>query len=128
VVAAAPVNAGHDSLSGGHRMVVIVFRSRIRPENAERYYTLAEKMAEIARSMPGFVSWKAYFAEDGERVSIHEWESAEHLRAWREHPEHLKAQALGRAEFYQEYTSYVCENPRTAQFSSATTKAGNKNS
>jgi antibiotic biosynthesis monooxygenase (ABM) superfamily enzyme len=53
-------------------MVVVVFRSRVRPENAERYYALADKMAEIARSMPGFISWKGYFAEDSERVSIHE--------------------------------------------------------
>ena len=101
-------------------MVVIVFRSRIRPENAERYYALADKLGEIARSMPGFISWKAYAAEDGERVPIHEWETAEHLRAWREHPEHLKAQALGREVFYEEYTSYVCDEPREARFSRKT--------
>jgi len=97
-------------------MVVVVFRSRIRPENAERYYTLVYKMAAIARSMPGFVSWKGYFAEDGERVSIHEWETPEQLRAWREHPEHRKVQALGRQDFYEEYTSFVCDNPRVSRF------------
>ncbi|HJR57717.1 MAG TPA: antibiotic biosynthesis monooxygenase [Rhizomicrobium sp.] len=97
-------------------MVVIVFRSRIRPETADRYYAAADKMAAIARAMPGFISFKGYFADDGERVSIHEWETPEHLKAWREHPEHLKMQALGRQDFYEEYTSYVCENPRTARF------------
>ena len=97
-------------------MVVIVFKTRIRPENAERYYALVDKMAEIARSMPGFISWKGYFADDGERVSIHEWETSEHLRAWREHPDHVRTQALGRKEFYEEYTSYVCDSPRTSRF------------
>eukprot|EP00439_Symbiodinium_sp_Y106_P089218 s1_g1754.t1 len=46
--------------------------------------------------MPGFISWKGYFADDGERVSVHEWESAEALEAWRTHPEHLRVQELGR--------------------------------
>jgi heme-degrading monooxygenase HmoA len=97
-------------------MVVVVFRSRVRPECAERYYALADKMADIARSMPGFISYKGYFAEDGERVSIHEWETPEQLRAWREHPEHVEVQAIGRAEFYEEYTLYVADSPRTSRF------------
>jgi len=97
-------------------MIVVVFRARIRPEAEEAYYALAEEMAAIARSLPGFISYKGYFAEDGERVSIHEWESAEHLRAWREHPDHVKAQERGRREFYEEYTLYVCDQPRESRF------------
>ncbi|MDB5397533.1 MAG: antibiotic biosynthesis monooxygenase [Rhodospirillales bacterium] len=100
-------------------MVVIVFMSRVRPENAERYYQLADDMEKIARTMSGFISYKGYFADDGERVSIHEWETPEHLKAWREHPEHKHVQALGRQDFYEEFTSYVCDNPRTSQFQRA---------
>lgn len=73
-------------------------------------------MHEIAASMPGFISYKDDVAEDGERVSVHEWDSPEHLRAWREHPEHRKAQALGREAFFAEYTLYVCEDPRESRF------------
>jgi heme-degrading monooxygenase HmoA len=74
-------------------------------------------LAEIASSMPGFISLKGpYRNEDGEEFSIHEWQSAEQLRAWREHPEHLKVQALGREVFYEEFTIYVCDNPRTTRF------------
>jgi heme-degrading monooxygenase HmoA len=98
-------------------MVVVVFRARIRPEFQAEYYALADRMAEIARSLPGFISWKGYHAEDGERVSIHEWETPEQLRAWREHPEHVKAQALGRQKFYEEYTLYVSDSPRESRFS-----------
>lgn len=97
-------------------MVVAIFRARVRAEQATAYYALAEEMAAIARGMPGFVSWKAYTAEDGERVSVHEWESAERLAAWRNHPEHVKVQALGRERFYDEYTLYVCDEPRTSRF------------
>jgi heme-degrading monooxygenase HmoA len=97
-------------------MIVVVFRSRIRPGVDESFHALRDKMFEIAESMPGFISYKAFFAEDGERVSIHEWESAEHLRAWREHPEHVKAQKQGRVEYYEEYTSLVCETLRESKF------------
>ena len=97
-------------------MVIAVFRARIRSERAEDYYALADEMAEIARAMPGFKSWKSYFADDGERVSIHEWESADELRAWREHPDHVRTQERGRQEFYEDYTLYVCEQPRQSNF------------
>jgi heme-degrading monooxygenase HmoA len=97
-------------------MVIAVFRTRVRSEPQEEYYALADEMEEIARAMPGFISMKGYVAEDGERVSIHEWESAEHLRAWRQHPEHVKAQERGRERFYEEYTLYVCDDPRESRF------------
>ena len=96
-------------------MVIAIFRARIRSETKDQYYALADEMAEIARAMPGFISWKSYFADDGERVSIHEWESAEKLRAWREHPKHVETQERGRREFYEEYTLYVCDEPRESR-------------
>ena len=97
-------------------MVVAIFRARIREGRTQEYYALAEEMANIARSLPGFISWKGYTNEDGERVSVHEWESAECLAAWRNHPEHVKAQELGRERFYDEYTLYVCDRPRESRF------------
>ena len=97
-------------------MVVVIFRSRIKEETLSKYYALADEMGELAKAMPGFISYKAYTSADGERVSIHEWESEEHLRAWREHPEHRKTQAYGRENLYQEYTLYVCNAPRESRF------------
>ncbi len=100
-------------------MVVVVFKSRVRPDRMKEYLALADEMAKIARAMPGFISYKGYFADDGERVSIHEWETPEQLRAWREHPQHRRTQQLGRDEFYEEYTLYVCDEPRTSRFNRA---------
>jgi len=97
-------------------MIVAIFRARVRAENATAYYALADEMGAIARSMPGFLSWKGYFADDGERVSIHEWETAAALEAWRTHPTHLRVQELGREKFYDEYTLYVMEEPRRSRF------------
>ena len=98
-------------------MVVVVFRSRLREEHAAEFHGLADRMEEIARSMPGFISYQVYMADDGERVSIHEWETPEQLKAWRELPEHAAAQELGREKFYEDYTLYVSDGPRESRFS-----------
>ncbi len=45
-----------------------------------------------------------------------EFESAEHLRAWREHPEHRQAQKLGRERFYEEYSLHIGELTRESHF------------
>jgi heme-degrading monooxygenase HmoA len=97
-------------------MIIVVFRSRLREEALERYGPVAEEMERLGTAMPGLVSFKTYTANDGERVSIMEWESQAHLRAWREHPEHRKAQALGRSDFYEDYTILVSEELRRAEF------------
>jgi len=105
-------------------MVIAIFRSRVRPECTEEYYRQAEVMAGIAMSMPGFISYKSFTASDGERVSIHEWNSPEELSAWRRHPQHVAMQAIGRESFYEEYTLYVMADPRQSRFRRPDANAG----
>lgn len=78
-------------------------------------------MSELARAMPGYISHKGYVAEDGERLSFFEWESAEALRAWSTHPEHISTKKLGREKFYLEYHLQVCEVVRESKFVRETT-------
>lgn len=106
-------------------MVMSVFRSRLRADNAGEFQALAGRMLELARSMPGFVSYKVYVAEDGERASIIEFESAEHLRAWREHPKHREAMEIGRKRFYEEYSLHVGEPDRESRFRREDHQGGN---
>lgn len=90
--------------------VVTVFRSRLRHDaEANGYGELATRMEARARSMPGFVDFKAFSASDGERVSIIVFDTLEHQRAWRDDPEHRAAQRRGREAFYAEYSISVCE-------------------
>ena len=97
-------------------MIVTVFRSRVRSENLDEYQKMAAKMSELARSMPGYVSHKGFAAEDGERVTIVEFESEETHRAWAELPAHRKAQQLGRERFYSEFSIHVCQALRSSAF------------
>jgi heme-degrading monooxygenase HmoA len=97
-------------------MVITVSRSRLEQDHADEVQTLADRMLALVQATPGFISYKSFRAEDGERCSIIEFESREHLQAWREHPDHRRAQALGREHFYTEYSLYIAEPEREAHF------------
>ena len=89
--------------------MVTVFRSRLRPEAAAEYHATAARVLELARAVPGFVDFKTFEADDGERVSIVTFASVEAHRAWRDHPDHRAVQRLGRERFYAGYHISVCE-------------------
>ena len=85
-------------------MITTIFRSRLNDEHLEAYAKTAVRIEALARTMPGFVSIKFFAAEDGERLSIVEFESWETMKAWRANPEHLEAQRLGREKFYTDFS------------------------
>lgn len=97
-------------------MIVTVFRSRLRPEARDEYMALAPRMAELARTMPGYLSHKTFVAEDGERVTIVEFESEEAQRNWSTNAEHVAAKKKGRESFYSEYSIQVCTLSRESRF------------
>ena len=97
-------------------MIVTVFRSRLMPDVREDYTALVDRMVELAASMPGYISHKGFFAEDGERCTIVEFESEEAQRAWRMKPEHREAQKKARDIYYETYSVQICELKREAKF------------
>lgn len=97
-------------------MVLVVFRSRLRGEHDDEFNALADKMLATAQGMPGFVSYKVFVADDGERCSLIEFDTPENLRAWAEHSEHREAQKLGRERFYADYSLQISDAPRESRF------------
>jgi len=104
-------------------MLVVVFGSRLKPGLRDEYVALVDRMAEIARTMPGYISHKGFFADDGERVTIVEFEHEEGLRAWRTNREHIAAQKLAREKYYTEYRVQVCTLERESKFKAMEPKA-----
>ena len=100
-------------------MIVTVFRSRLKPGIRDEYVALAQRMNELAQTLPGYISHKGFFADDGERVTIVEFANEEGMRAWRTNPEHMAAQKLARQKFYSEYYIQVCTVDRESKFKSA---------
>jgi heme-degrading monooxygenase HmoA len=102
--------------SGRFAMIVTVFRSRLMPDLREEYIALVDRMVELAATMPGYISHKGFFAEDGERVTVVEFEHEEGMRTWRMHPEHRAAQKKGREIYYSEYSIQICNVVRDSKF------------
>jgi len=100
-------------------MIVTVFRSRLKPEAVADYMPMAKRMSELARSIPGYVSHKGFVAEDGERVTVVEFETEEALREWSRHTEHRQAKKSGIESFFSEYKFQICNVIRGRQWPAA---------
>jgi heme-degrading monooxygenase HmoA len=108
----------------GTTMIVTVFRSRLKPGLRDEYVALANRMNELAKTMPGYVSHKDFFAEDGERVAVVEFASEEGQRAWQTNAEHRAAQRLAREKYYTWYHIQVCKLERESRFAAVPSGGG----
>jgi heme-degrading monooxygenase HmoA len=102
-------------------MIVTVLRSRLAPGVQDEYGLVAREMSELARGIPGYISHKGFVAEDGERVTIVEFESEEALLEWKVHPRHREAKRLGFTKFYSTFSYQICNVVRASSWES---KAG----
>jgi heme-degrading monooxygenase HmoA len=101
-------------------MILTVFRARLRADaDTDAAAALNERMVALATTMPGFISYKDYTAEDGENVTIVEFASEAEQLAWRNQAEHHDAQERGRREFFAEYQIQVCRVERAYRFNPA---------
>ena len=112
---------GQESIQrGSEARQAIIFRSRQRADiDLAQRQTAGARMYELVTAMPGFLSVKTFTADDGEGLSLVEFENEQTLLAWRDHPEHRAVQERGRMEFFSEYHMDICESRRAYRFSLA---------
>lgn len=91
------------------------FKGREGADEGELERTF-DRMREVVATIPGFISYKSYEAEDGEELEVARFESEEALQTWRSFPEHVEAQQPGRDEFIDEYCVQVCVPIRHYRF------------
>jgi len=97
--------------------VVVVFTITPRADVAvEKYEATSARMAELVSAMPGFLGMD-YGESEGREVLVARFESHEALKLWREQPDHVLAQQLGRERFFAHYRIEVCELVRAYEFS-----------
>ena len=100
-------------------MILTVFRSRLNEGNHAEYDRHVQITSALAEKVPGFIGHKMFVAEDGERVTLVEFESMASQRAWSLSSEHKAAAIAGRRSFYAEYKIQVCNVERQSQFTAA---------
>lgn len=96
--------------------VVTVFRSRLRADANPQYGEHADRMTELAQTMPGYVEHKSFTAADGERVTIATFADRASHDAWRTQVEHRDAQRTGIAAYYEMYTVQVATVDKVSRF------------
>lgn len=98
-------------------MVIVIFRTRLKDgADQDALAALTREMRNRVRTVPGFVSIKEFLATDGEGVAVAEFETMDAVEAWREHPDHRRAQERGRKEFFSRYRVQVGEVVRDYTF------------
>ena len=98
-------------------MILTVFRSRLNDGHDEEYEAFVQSTSVLAEAFPGFLGHKMFFAPDGERVTLVQFDSIESQRAWSLSAEHKAAAKAGRRAFYQDYRIQICEVLRDSAFS-----------
>ena len=89
--------------------VVCIFRSLRTDHSEETYGEWSDRMDELVVTMPGYIGHTSVRDATGRGVTISYFRSMAELVAWKNVPEPLEAQALGRSSFYREYEIEVAE-------------------
>jgi len=97
-------------------MILTVFRSRLNDDLRDEYEHFVTTTSCLAERAPGFLGHKMFVADDGERVTLVEFDSIESQRAWSLSSEHKAAAIAGRRGFYAEYRIQICTVNRESKF------------
>ncbi len=88
-------------------MYAVIFRAEVQALD-EEYLATAERLRSLAFEQFGCLDFISS-AEGDTEVAISYWPSLESIQAWKNHPEHLRAQVLGRSRWYKNYRVQVVE-------------------
>ena len=86
-------------------MYVVIFRAKVRSLDAE-YAEVAARMRELALGQFGCLEFQAV-TEGTDEIALSYWPDEASIQAWKEHAEHVLAQQLGKARWYEFYIVQV---------------------
>lgn len=89
----------------------VIFTS-LRTEGDNEYGAIADRMVELASSMPGYLGIESARGEDGFGITVSYWQDEASIAAWRKHSEHVLAQERGKREWYKHYELRVARVDR----------------
>jgi heme-degrading monooxygenase HmoA len=91
-------------------MYAVIFRAEINTLD-QNYAETAAGLRELAKNKYGCTGFVAV-TEGNREITLSYWPSLEHIKAWKEDPEHQAAQELGRTRWYTSYKVQVVKIER----------------
>jgi heme-degrading monooxygenase HmoA len=95
-----------------HPPYYAVIFSTHRTPGDNGYGKMVERMIELASRQPGFLGVESARSEDGFGITVSYWASADAITCWKENVEHMVAQELGKAEWYEHYELRIAKVDR----------------
>ena len=92
----------------------VIFSNQIS-DTPEGYAQMADTMAELAETIPGYIGRETARDADGFAVTVSYWETEAAIKQWREHAKHQLAQKLGKDRWYDHYSLRVAKIERQYQ-------------
>lgn len=93
----------------------VIFTSTRTPGD-NGYASTAERMDELARTMPGYLGIESARNPDGFGITVSYWADEASILNWKQQMEHLEAQSRGRKEWYLNYTVRIAKVEREYSF------------
>lgn len=89
----------------------VVFSSQRTPGD-NGYGAMADRMFELASTMPGYLGFESAREADGFGITVSYWQSEEAIASWKRHMDHQAAQQRGKAHWYERYELRVAKVER----------------
>ncbi len=95
-------------------MMVVIVEFELRAGAESKFESALKHMQEQVGKYDGFLGEAPCRSVDNEKkfVSLFYWQDRQSIKAWREDPEHVKIQQLGRDKIFAWYKIRVCEIER----------------
>lgn len=92
-------------------MHAVIFEVWVKPDKLDDYLEIATALRKDLETIDGFISIERFssIVNEGKMVSISYWRDEAAIAAWREQSKHQKAQLLGRADIFADYSLKVAE-------------------
>jgi len=90
----------------------VIFANQLSGTDDAGYGRMAEKMAELATTMPGYIGRESARDAEGFAGTVSDWADEEAVRNWKAQAEHFGAQQLGKKRWYAHYVLRVAKVER----------------
>ncbi len=94
--------------------MVVIIEFEMRAAMESEFKAASKYMQEQVKKYDGFLGETSCCSLENEKtiVTLFYWRDRESIKAWREDPEHVKTQQLGREKIFASYKIRVCELER----------------
>ena len=106
----------HLSQYQGSHYWAVIFSSRRTLHSEQQYEETANRMVELAKQQAGFLGIESARDSEGFGITVSYGKEEASIGEWKSHAEHIFAQKMGRAEWYQSFKTRICKVEREYGF------------